>query len=145
MRNGRVVTKKVISTSLPHVFDTNQSTVERRRRETINEGINELAKIVPECEKNKGQILQRTVTYIRELQENQRQTSKSSGVEKMVVEEALREVTLQNEKLKAEIQRSWREAEKWEYRCRDAGLEFGDYNAPPIGGEGVDDVDPAME
>lgn len=28
--------------------------VERRRRETINEGINELAKIVPDCEKNKG-------------------------------------------------------------------------------------------
>jgi hypothetical protein len=38
--------------------------VERRRRETINEGINEIAKIVPGCEKNKGSILARAVQFI---------------------------------------------------------------------------------
>jgi hypothetical protein len=67
--------------------------VERRRRETINEGINELAKIVPNCEKNKGQILQRTVTYIQQLQDNERQSSKNLGYEKMTLEQALRDVT----------------------------------------------------
>jgi len=119
--------------------------VERRRRETINEGINELAKIVPNCEKNKGQILQRTVTYIQQLQDNERQSSKNLGYEKMTLEQALREVTVQNDKLKAEIQRSWKEAEKWELRCREAGLQFDDYANEHHGiGEGVDEVDPAI-
>jgi len=44
--------------------------VERRRRETINEGINELAKIVPGCEKNKGSILQRAVQIFNDLKDN---------------------------------------------------------------------------
>ena len=45
--------------------------VERRRRETINEGIKEQAKIVPGCEKNKGSILQRGVEYITQLKNNE--------------------------------------------------------------------------
>jgi len=46
----------------------NHKEVERRRRDTINSGINELAKIVPECEKNKGSILHKTADYIKYLQ-----------------------------------------------------------------------------
>ena len=41
--------------------------MERRRRETINEGINELAKVIPGTDKNKGAILQSAVGYIAEL------------------------------------------------------------------------------
>lgn len=56
--------------------------VERRRRETINEGINELAKIVPGCEKNKGSILQRAVSFITQLRENETQNIEKWTLEK---------------------------------------------------------------
>lgn len=49
----------------------NHKEVERRRRETINDGINDLKAIVPGCEKNKGSILQRAVEYINELKGNE--------------------------------------------------------------------------
>ncbi|ORZ16679.1 hypothetical protein BCR41DRAFT_53163 [Lobosporangium transversale] len=51
----------------------NHKEVERRRRETINEGINEIAKAVPNCDKNKGSILRQAVKYIQTiLAENER-------------------------------------------------------------------------
>ncbi|KAL8951046.1 MAG: hypothetical protein Q9222_002960, partial [Ikaeria aurantiellina] len=60
----------------------NHKEVERRRRETINEGINELAKIVPGCEKNKGSILQRAVEYIVQLKTNERRNIDKTAQEK---------------------------------------------------------------
>lgn len=95
----------------------NHKEVERRRRETINEGINELAKIVPGCEKNKGSILQRAVQYIQQLKENEAQNIEKWTLEKLLTEQAIAELTTSNEKLKQECERAWREAETWKKSC----------------------------
>lgn len=95
----------------------NHKEVERRRRETINEGINELAKIVPGCEKNKGSILQRAVQYIQQLKENEAQNIEKWTLEKLLTEQAIAELTTNNDKLKAECERAWREAETWKKSC----------------------------
>ena len=58
--------------------------MERRRRETINEGINELAKIVPGNEKNKGSILQRAIAFITQLKENEAQNIEKWTLEKLL-------------------------------------------------------------
>ena len=41
--------------------------VEKRRRESLNDGITELQKLLPEPEKNKGRIIHAAVEYIKEL------------------------------------------------------------------------------
>lgn len=99
-------------------------TVERRRRETINEGINEIAKIVPGCEKNKGSILQRAVSYITELTAKER----SWNNERATIDVAIKELSERNNKLKVSVEQAWAESTKWQRRCRDAGLQFDDYD-----------------
>lgn len=96
--------------------------VERRRRETINEGINELAKIVPGCEKNKGSILQRAVQYIQQLKENEAANIEKWTLEKILTEQAISELSANNEKLQKECERAWREAETWKKSCLQAGV-----------------------
>ncbi|TQS35725.1 hypothetical protein Golomagni_03847 [Golovinomyces magnicellulatus] len=100
----------------------NHKEVERRRRETINEGINELAKIVPGCEKNKGSILQRAVQFITELKENETQNIEKWTLEKLLTEQAIAELSASNDKLKTECDRAWREVETWKKTCQSAGL-----------------------
>ncbi|KAH8602489.1 hypothetical protein B0O99DRAFT_680608 [Bisporella sp. PMI_857] len=100
----------------------NHKEVERRRRETINEGINELAKIVPGCEKNKGSILQRAVAFITQLKENETQNIEKWTLEKLLTEQAIAELSASNDKLKAENERAWREVETWKQACQSAGL-----------------------
>ncbi|KFY35528.1 hypothetical protein V494_05835 [Pseudogymnoascus sp. VKM F-4513 (FW-928)] len=100
----------------------NHKEVERRRRETINEGINELAKIVPGCEKNKGSILQRAVSFITQLKENEDQNIEKWTLEKLLTEQAIAELSASNDKLKAECERAWREVETWKKTCQSAGL-----------------------
>ncbi len=96
--------------------------MERRRRETINEGINELAKIVPGCEKNKGSILQRAVSFITQLRENETQNIEKWTLEKLLTEQAIAELSASVEKLKNECERAWREADMWKKTCQNAGL-----------------------
>lgn len=107
----------------------NHKEVERRRRETINEGINELAKIVPGCEKNKGSILQRAVQFITQLKENESQNIEKWTLEKLLTEQAITELSASCEKFKAEMQRAWDECEAYKRACRNAGIvpeEFKD-------------------
>jgi hypothetical protein len=101
----------------------NHKEVERRRRETINEGINELAKIVPGCEKNKGSILQRAVSFISQLKENEQQNLEKWTLEKLLTEQAITELSSSNEKLKRECERLYRELETWKRVAQNAGLE----------------------
>ncbi|KAF9925560.1 basic helix-loop-helix protein [Linnemannia zychae] len=49
----------------------NHKEVERRRREHINAGINDLAAVIPNSDKNKGAILRQAVNYIATIQEAQ--------------------------------------------------------------------------
>ncbi|KAI1818773.1 hypothetical protein GGS20DRAFT_581163 [Poronia punctata] len=101
----------------------NHKEVERRRRETINEGINELAKIVPGCEKNKGSILQRAVLYITQLRENEAQNIEKWTLEKLLTEQAIQELSTSNDKLKSECERAYRELTIWKNLATSAGLE----------------------
>ena len=71
----------------------NHKEVERRRRETIHEGINELAKIVPGCEKNKGSILQRAVQFIGKLQDDATANIDKWTFEKLVTEQAIQDLS----------------------------------------------------
>lgn len=97
--------------------------MERRRRETINEGINELAKIVPGCEKNKGSILQRAVQFITQLKENESQNIEKWTLEKLLTEQAIQELSQSNDKLKQEVDRLYREKEMWKSIAESAGLQ----------------------
>lgn len=117
-------------------FLANDQTVERRRRETINEGINELAKIVPGCEKNKGSILQRAVNFIVQLKDNEAQNIEKWTLEKLLTEQAIAELSATNDKLKSELERAWRQVDMWKKTYEAAGLP------PPkkeVGGSPGDD------
>jgi len=96
--------------------------VERRRRETINEGINELAKIVPGCEKNKGSILSAAVSYIQNLKQIEATNIEKWSLEKLLTEQAINELSSTNDKLKKDLERAWREAETWKKACASAGI-----------------------
>ncbi|KAK4249874.1 hypothetical protein C7999DRAFT_39002 [Corynascus novoguineensis] len=102
----------------------NHKEVERRRRETINEGINELAKIVPGCEKNKGSILQRAVAFITQLKENETQNIEKWTLEKLLTEQAIAELSQSNDKLKQECERLYRELDTWKQIAQSAGLQL---------------------
>ena len=108
-------------------FVTNITPVERRRREAINEGINQLSHIVPNCDKNKGAILQRTLEYIGQLQDEKRLIDQRFEQHSLTTNQAINEITASNSKLKTEVGRRNNIALKWLQRCRDAGLEFDDY------------------
>lgn len=101
----------------------NHKEVERRRRETINDGIRELSELVPNCEKNKGQILRRAVEYIRDLKANEAGRMEKWTMDKILSEQAISEVSASNEKLKAELKRTWREVAMWKKACTDAGIK----------------------
>ncbi|KAI4166618.1 MAG: hypothetical protein LQ348_007786 [Seirophora lacunosa] len=118
----------------------NHKEVERRRRETINEGINELAKIVPGCEKNKGSILQRAVEYINQLKSNEEKNIERYTKESEVSQGLCTELTATVNSLKHEVDRSTREAAMWKKIAVDAGLQgqLGDgRNDGDAEGEGV--------
>lgn len=87
--------------------------IERRRRETINAGIDSLARVVPGSEKNKGGILQRAVQYIHQLKENETANIEKWTLEKLLTDQAISELTRTNERLKADLDRAKREAEAW--------------------------------
>ena len=110
-----------------YCLETNDLLVERRRREAINEGINQIARIVPNCDKNKGAILQRAIEHIHQLSEDKKTISERWEQTNMTTHHAISEVSAQNSKLKVEVNRRGEIASKWLQRCRDAGLEFNDY------------------
>lgn len=101
--------------------------MERRRREAINEGINQIARLVPNCDKNKGAILQRAIEYICQLHEDKKAMNERWEQSNMTTSHAISEISGQNSKLKGEVNRRGDIALKWLQRCRDAGLEFDDY------------------
>lgn len=107
---------------LIHLGTNISRSVERRRRETINEGINELAKIVPGCDKNKGAILQRGVQYITQLKDNEKKNIEKWTLEKMLTDQAISELSMSVDKLKEELSRANKDAAKWKKRCEDNGL-----------------------
>ena len=84
-----------------------QKEVERRRRGNINEGINELGRIVPNGsgEKAKGAILARAVQYIHHLKENEARNIEKWTLEKLLMDQAMGDLQAQLE----EVRRAWDE------------------------------------
>jgi len=77
--------------------------VERRRRGNINQGINELAAIVPNSsgsEKAKGAILTRAVQYIHSLKENEARNIEKWTLEKLLMDQAMGDLQHQLEEAK---------------------------------------------
>ncbi|KAI9482963.1 MAG: hypothetical protein EXX96DRAFT_556300 [Benjaminiella poitrasii] len=103
--NGRDDKPPVGSEEWRRLRRENHKQVERRRRETINDGINEIARIVPGCEKNKGSILQRAAAYIRQLKESEGSTLEKWTLEKLLTDQAINELNRQVEVLKTELDR----------------------------------------
>lgn len=91
----------------------NHKEVERRRRETINEGINTLAELIATSEKNKGQILKNAIEFIRQLKEQDDSRTQKAAMDKFSLMNQVTETSAQNNRLKIELQRAWREAETW--------------------------------
>lgn len=84
-----------------------QKEVERRRRGNINEGINELGRIVPNGsgEKAKGAILSRAVQYIHHLKENEARNIEKWTLEKLLMDQAMGDLQAQLE----EVRKMWDE------------------------------------
>ncbi|KIW97383.1 uncharacterized protein Z519_02775 [Cladophialophora bantiana CBS 173.52] len=114
----------------------NHKEVERRRREVINEGIENIAKIVPGTEKNKGAILQRTYEYIQELMNEKNKIDN----ERATFEITIKELTSRLDRMKESARTAWADASKWQSRCRDAGLAFDDYDDGGLAGFDEEDV-----
>jgi hypothetical protein len=89
---------------------TIQKEVERRRRGNINEGINELGRIVPNGsgEKAKGAILSRAVQYIHHLKENEARNIEKWTLEKLLMDQAMGDLQAQLD----EVRRMWEEERK---------------------------------
>lgn len=94
----------------------NHKEVERRRRESINLGIKDLAQLIPTADTNKAQILQRAVEFIRRLKENENNNIEKWTLEKLLTEQAVSELNASNEKLKSELERAYREIESLRHK-----------------------------
>lgn len=93
----------------------NHKEVERRRRGNINDGINELGRIVPNGsgEKAKGAILSRAVQYIHHLKENEARNIEKWTLEKLLMDQAMGDLQAQLE----EMRRLWDEERGARQRC----------------------------
>lgn len=100
--------------------------MERRRRETINEGINEIAKIVPGCGKNKGEILSRAVSYITQLKSNEQGNIEKWGVEKVVTDQALSALSAKIDEQRIELERKRLEIGRYRRILQSHGIELPD-------------------
>jgi bHLH factor len=71
----------------------NHKEVERRRRGNINEGINELARILPyqQGDKAKGAVLQRAVQYVKQLKESEQKVMEKWTIEKLMLDREIAE------------------------------------------------------
>ncbi|KAJ7070236.1 hypothetical protein B0H15DRAFT_118990 [Mycena belliarum] len=125
----------------------NHKEVERRRRGNINEGINELGRIVPNGsgEKAKGAILSRAVQYIHHLKENEARNIEKWTLEKLLMDQAMGDLQVQLD----EIRRMWEEErlarqraehELDQLRGSKSGGSGGEKRGSPDGGdmEGVE-------
>lgn len=80
--------------------------------------------MIPSNDKNKGAVLQNACRFIQELQAK----VASFENERNVFEITQQELTRRNQILKDSANRAWIETARWMTRCRDAGLQFEDYD-----------------
>lgn len=85
----------------------NHKEVERRRRGNINEGINELARLIPNGhgDKAKGAVLQRAVQYVKQLKENEQKSAEKWTMEKLLLDQSNEEL----QRRLRELERLWKD------------------------------------
>ena len=134
--SGRIITfvcffSMVRSTHI----ELEQKEVERRRRGNINEGINELGRIVPNGsgEKAKGAILSRAVQYIHHLKENEARNIEKWTLEKLLMDQAMGDLQAQLE----EMRRLWEEERAARTRAESELDVLRGLKGPSIAPEGV--------
>ncbi|KAG7443270.1 uncharacterized protein BT62DRAFT_903812 [Guyanagaster necrorhizus] len=119
----------------------NHKEVERRRRGNINEGINELGRIVPNGsgEKAKGAILSRAVQYIHHLKENEARNIEKWTLEKLLMDQAMGDLQAQLE----EMRRMWDEERMGRQRAESEleTLKGGGQKRPNEDGDGKEEGD----
>lgn len=91
--------------------------------------------MIPGQDKNKGAVLQNACRYIQELQAK----IANFDNERNVFEITQQELTRRNDSLRDSAQRAWQETAKWMGRCREANLQFDDYDQG-IETEALDDA-----
>ncbi|KZT52296.1 hypothetical protein CALCODRAFT_502484 [Calocera cornea HHB12733] len=118
----------------------NHKEVERRRRGNINDGITELARIVPNGEKNKGAVLQRAVQYIHQLKENEARNIEKWTLEKLLMDQAMGDLQAQLEETRKRWDSEREERERLARRVEEleARLEALD------GREGSEEPEPGV-
>lgn len=77
----------------------NHRLIERRRRETINNGISELSRVLPSQPKNRGTIILKAVEYIEELKQNVAQAKRETEATKRENLLLLEELAVKNKKI----------------------------------------------
>lgn len=113
----------------------NHKEVERRRRGNINEGINELGRIVPNGsgEKAKGAILSRAVQYIHHLKENEARNIEKWTLEKLLMDQAMGDLQAQLE----EMRRLWEEERAARTRAESELDVLRGLKGPPVAPDGA--------
>ncbi|CAE6513970.1 unnamed protein product [Rhizoctonia solani] len=99
----------------------NHKEVERRRRSNINEGINELARMVPNvgAEKAKGAILSRSVQYIHDLKENEARNIEKWTLEKLLMDQAMGDLQAQLDEMRQRLEEERQKREQVEAQLAD--------------------------
>ena len=133
--SGRTITFVLLFCSIVRSTHTEQKEVERRRRGNINEGINELGRIVPNGsgEKAKGAILSRAVQYIHHLKENEARNIEKWTLEKLLMDQAMGDLQAQLE----EMRRLWEEERAARTRAESELDVLRGLKGPSIAPEGV--------
>lgn len=74
---------------------------------------------MPGCEKNKGSILQRAVQYIGQLKDAETTNLEKWTLEKLLLDQAINELSQTCDRLKADYQKAWDEKEAYKRACEE--------------------------
>lgn len=95
----------------------NHKEVERKRRQTINEGLDNLAALIAsphaQPEKNKGALLQKACMYIRELKSNENANIEKYTMDKLLCDQQINDLRVHIETLNQQIEYHQQRAELW--------------------------------
>lgn len=92
-----------IASSL-HALSNRQKNVEKKRRETINDGIKRLSNLVPGADKNKSKIINQAAEYIAALKDNEASNIEKWTLDKLMTEKTIRDLQAENERMRGELQ-----------------------------------------
>lgn len=80
-----------------------QKNVEKKRRETINDGIKRLACLIPNADKNKSKIINQAAEYIEGLKQSETENIERWTLEKLKTDNSIRDLQAEREELRDQI------------------------------------------